>query len=205
MDVNKKDFTGMEWRIDELPDNEKCVDTFPELKNIFLEFLNYKTESLTNDQIIRMIVYCYHRKSPFVEKMDNIIERKTAVFNYLKVKDNKGIYPKDIQAIIKSSDAKTAKLIYQFCKFENSLTYFALVTTTEAYIKMNEKLGDDMEGSKESKDTVDIMIKLQKVEERIDYLADKLFKRDKDLKDFVGSVLIVEGRKKKIFPEDYSD
>jgi len=205
MDVNKKDFTGMEWRIDELPDNEKCVDAFPELKNIFLEFLNYKTESLTNDQIIRMIVYCYHRKSPFVEKMDNIIERKTAVFNYLKVKDNKGIYPKDIQAIIKSSDAKTAKLIYQFCKFENSLTYFALVTTTEAYIKMNEKLGDDMEGSKESKDTVDIMIKLQKVEERIDYLADKLFKRDKDLKDFVGSVLIIEGRKKKLWVEDWAD
>jgi len=95
-------------------------------------------------------------------------------------------------------------MIIQFCKFENSLAYFAFVQTVEAYLSMNTKLGQDLEGAKESKDTADVMIKLDKVEERIDKLADKLFQRDKDLKDFIGSVLVMEGRSKKIVPEDYA-
>jgi hypothetical protein len=205
IELKDKDFASMKWRIDLVPMNDKVRDTLPDVADIFLEFSKFSTTSLSNDILIRFIVFCYHRKSPFVEKIDNIIERKVAVLNYLKVVDNEGKYPDDIQKILKSSDAKTAKMIYQFCKFEDSLTYFALVTTTETYIAMNERLGEEISSAKDSKDTVDVMIKLDKIEERIDKLADKLFKRDKDLKDFIGSVLVMDGRKKKICPEDYAE
>lgn len=204
-DLHEKDFATLKWRIDELPLSKKCVDEFPELKNIFLEFLNYKTETLTTDLLMRLIIFCYDRKSPFTEKIDNIMERKVAVLNYLQVSDKNGQFPKDVQDIVKSSDAKTAKMIYQFCKFQDSLTYFALVTTVETYIQMNEQLGSSMDGAKDNKDTVDVMIKLEKVEERIEKLSAKLFKQDAAMKDFIGSVLVVEGRKRKLVPEDYSE
>lgn len=204
-DLNEKDFQNLKWPLHQLPLSEKCLDSYADLSDIFLEFKNYKTDSLTNDLVVRFIVFCYDRKSPFVEKMENILERKIAVLNYLKVPDKNGQYAEDIQRIIKSNDSKTAKLIYQFCKFQDSLTYFALVTTVEVYISMNEKLGNEMDGAKESKDTADTMIKLEKIEDRIEKLSNKLFKRDADLKDFIGSVLVVEGRKRKIFPEDWSE
>lgn len=205
IEIVENDFSKMKLDIHTLPLDESCQNTYPEIANIFLEWSKYRTESLTNDILIRFIIFCYDRRSPFVEKIENPIERKIAVLNHLKVPAINGVFPDDIQKIVKSLDGKTAKVIYHFCKFQDSLTYFALVTTTETYISLNEKLGEEIGSSKESKDTVDVMIKLQKIEERIDYLSDKLFKRDTDLKDFIGSVLVMEGRKHRLFAEDYSE
>lgn len=205
IELAEKDFLSLKWRVDKVPSTKRVIDEIPELKNIFLEFLKYETESLTTDNLIRFVILCYDRTSPFVEKKDNIVERKVDVLNYIGVKDVKGQFPPDIQKILKSTDSKTAKMVYHYCKMQDSLTYFALVATVETYISMNERLGEEMSSAKDSKDTVDVMIKLDKIEERIDKLSDKLFKRDKDMKDFIGSVLVIEGRKKKILPEDYAD
>ena len=181
------------------------MDKYPELKNQFLEFLNFSTDTLSSDMLIRFIVLCYDRTSPYVQKMENIMERKVAIFNYLKIEEIKGSFPADVQGIIKSADSKVAKIVYQFCKFQDSLTYFALVTTVETYIQMNESLGESMSSARDSKDTADVLVKLDKIEDRIDKLSNKLFKHDTMMKDFIGSVLVVEGRKHKIIPEDVAE
>lgn len=205
VEIVEKDYEKLKWRIDKVPFDKKCIEVYPELGDIFLEFLTLKTDTLSNDMLIRFIIFCYHRNSPYIEKITNPIERKVAVFNYLKIEEKNGAFPSDIQSIVKSISPRVAKMIYQFCKFEDSLTYFALVTTTEVYIQMNEQLGSEMSSAKDSKDTADVLVKLEKIEDRIDKLSSKLFKQDIMLKDFIGSVLVVEGRKKKITAEDWAD
>lgn len=205
VEITEKDYLHLKWRVDTPSDEESCIEKFPELRNIFQEYLSMTTDSLSNDQLIRFIVLCYDRRSPYVEKIDNIMERKVAVLNFLRIPTVGGTFPDDIQSIIKSADSKTAKMVYQFCKFQDSLTYFALVTTVEAYIGMNERLGEEISTAKDSKDTAEVMIKLSKIEERIDTLSDKLFKKDNAMKDFIGSVLVVEGRKKRLIPEDFGE
>ncbi len=204
IDIATKEFEKLKYRVDLVPLSENCCDKIPDLKNIFLEYKGYKTPTLTNDLLVRFIVLTYDQKSPFVEKLNNIKERKVAVLNYLQIQDKDGVFPEDIQDIVKSTDPTTARVVYQYCKFQYSLAYFAFVTTVETYISMNERLGEDISSAKDTKDTADILVKLDKVEERIEKLSDKLFKRDTDLKDFIGSVLVVEGRKKKILPEDWA-
>lgn len=206
LDIADKEFEKMKWNIHNVPLDASCMDKFPEIRKLFMEFpMQFRTESINYEQIIRFIIFCYHRRSPFVEKLENVVERKVAILNYLQVPKKDNEWGQDVQRILKSADNKIAQMVYHFCKFEDSLTYFAYVTTVETYIMMNEKLGDAIDSAKDSKDTADVLVKLDKIEERIEKLADKLFRRDKDMKDHVASIIVLTGRKKKLLPEDYAD
>jgi hypothetical protein len=201
LEITDREFSKLKYAVHSIPLNESCCDRLPDLRNVFLEYPVFGTATLTNDLAIRFIVFCYDRKSPFVEKLDNIMERKREIFSYLKVPTE----PEDIQNIIKSADRELAKVIYHFCKLQDSLTYFALVTTTEAYINMSVRMGDDISSAADSKQTLETLAKLSKVEERIEDLSRKLFQQDVAMKEFIGGVLVAEGRKRKIFSEDWAE
>lgn len=204
MDIEKNDFAKMKWPL-HLLDRKTMWIQYADLKNRFLEYLDIYTPSLTNDDIVLFIVYCYHRYSPFVEKMDNIIERKVAILKYLNIEPKAdGKYAPDIQDILRSNNEVIGKMIIQFVKFENSLTYFAFVQAVETFFAMNTQMAKELSTAKEAKEAGDVIIKLNAVEDRIDKLADKLFQRDRDLKDFLGSLTVIEGRKHKLVPEDYA-
>lgn len=204
LELRDKDWERMKWDIQNLPFTKRCLSEHPELGNRFLEYRDVSTVNLSTDILVRYIVLNYHRFSPFVEKCDNPMERKIHVLHYLKVKDKDGVYPEDVQRVLKNDYEAVGKMIIQFVKFENSLDYFAFTQTMETWFTLNEQLGTYLTSAKDSKDTADIMIKMDKVDERRDSLANKLFQRDKDLKNFIGSVLVEEGRRKnKIVPEDY--
>lgn len=191
-DFKEKDFSVMRWRIDTAP-----AKNYPDLMDRFIEFGGFKTDSLSNDQLIKYIVFCYHRRSPFVEKIENLIERKAEVMNRLKVgTDKDGYFAKDVQDIIRSSDDKVGKMIIQFCKFENSLVYTALIQTQEAYFKLFEQMNAVISDTKESKDVADVLIKLEKIEDRMKKLANELFLQDKEQANFVASTQVVAARAK---------
>lgn len=190
MEFKEKDWLGMKWRVDTSP-----AKNYPDLMDRFIEFGGFKTDTLSADQLIKYIVFCYHRRSPFVEKIENLIERKAEVMNYLKVgTDKDGYFAKDVQDIIRSSDDKVGKMIIQFCKFENSLVYTALIQTQEAYFKLFEQMNAVISDTKESKDVADVLIKLEKIEDRMKKLANELFLQDKEQANFVASTQVVAAR-----------
>lgn len=198
------DFDKMKWQINSLSEKESALEKFPELNNRFLEFAKVKTISLSNDQIVRYIVYCYHRKSPFVEHYENVLERKTMILDFMKIKPGAdGKYQVDIQDIVRSKDENVGRMILQFCKFENSMAWMALVQTQEAYLNLFDQM--EASSSKEAKEVSDVIIKMEQIEKRIDNLSSKLFQQDKYQSDFVASAQLEESRKRKLVPEHYAE
>lgn len=205
IEIKDSDFDKMKWNFNLLSPSSSITKIFPDLGAIFSEYKNIRTDNLTNEQILRYIVLCYHRNSPFYNKIENLMERKREVMNYLKamVLDD-GLYPNDIQLILRSVDATVGKAIVHFCKFENSLLYLAFSQTMEAYLGLLDQFTVKTTSNKESKDIQDMILKMGQVEQRLDSLSIKLFQQDKLQADFVPAFLIEESRKKKVIPEDWA-
>lgn len=199
MELRESELTKMRWRIDKQP-----ASSFKDLMDRFEEFKSSQTVNLSNEQIINYIVWTYHKNSPFVERFENIIERKAEVLKYLGVKPQKdGYFAEDIQKVIKSSDEVVGKMVIQFVRFENSLSYYALVQTLESYCKLLDQLGEEVGSSKEAKETTETIIKMKKVKEAVDELAAEVFRQDAYQADFVAAHQIEQGRKSRIIPEHY--
>ena len=77
MELRESELSKMRWRIDKNP-----ITDYKDLIDRFEEHKNSRTTNLSNELIIKYIVWTYHKNSPFVERFDNIIERKAEVLEW---------------------------------------------------------------------------------------------------------------------------
>lgn len=205
MELKDGDFKKMKWDFSLLSPKTSVTKIFPDLGDMFGEYKEIQTDNFSNEQILRYIILCYHRGSPFYNKIDNVMERKREVMNYLNAPtDSAGLYLVDIQRILRASDPIVGRMIIHFCKFENSLVYLAYTQTMEAYLGMLDQFTAKTTTTKESKDLQETILKMTAIEQRLDSLAVKLFQQDRLQSDFVPAFLVEQSRKRKVIPEDYA-
>lgn len=174
----------MSWRID-LPTEEPFFEAFPELIKRFegIEGVSIKgiqlLESLTNEQLVKFIVYCYHKNSPFVRKITEVKHRKTQALIKTGFNFSKGI-PQDVQDIIACVNVNVADMILKFLIGENNMKFSALMMQTDAYYKFNYQLAyTDVK-------SIQVMTKaINDLGHNIENLAHDVFSGDKDLNNFV--------------------
>jgi predicted ATPase len=193
------DFSKMKYPIDSK--NYKDIES---LHKIFSEF-KYKSEAMSTEQIVKYIVFCYHRYSPFVMNTESLIDRKREILDYIEVKKTKhGYYTDDVQKIIKNQDNDVSRAACLFLRYENNIKYYSFVQTLEAFYSLNDQLAIGASSAKEGKDVADIAIKLEKVEDRLEKLKRELAEGDTALCDHIGSLEKDIEKGIKLFPEDYA-
>ena len=193
------DFSKMKY-----PIHNKCYRDIEELNRVFKDFF-YSTENMNTEAIVKYIVFCYHRLSPFVLGMESLIDRKREILDYLGIKKNKqGYYPDDVQGIIKNLDEYTSKLACLFLRYEKNTKYYSYVQTLEAFYALNDQLAVGAQSTKEGKDVADIAIKLEKVEDRLNKLANELTEQDIALANHIGGLEKDIEKGLRLFPEDYA-
>lgn len=193
------DFSKMKYPIDTKP--YKDIES---LKKVFEQFL-YQTDAMNTEQIVKYIVFCYHKFSPFVINTESLIDRKREILDYIGVKKTKhGYYTDDVQKIIKNQDADVSRAACLFLRYENNIKYYSFVQTLEAFYSLNDQLAIGASSAKEGKDVADIAIKLEKVEDRLEKLKRELAEGDTALCDHIGSLEKDIEKGLKLFPEDYA-
>lgn len=193
------DFSKMKYPIDST--NYKDIEP---LQKIFSEF-HYQTEAMTNEQIVKYIVLCYHKTSPFVMNTESLIDRKREILTHVGVKQTKhGYYTDDVQKIIKNQDADVSRAACLLLRYENNIKYYSFVQTLEAFYSLNDQLSVGATSARDGKDIADIAIKLDKVEDRLEKLRRELSEGDAALCDHIGSLEKDIEKGVKLFPEDYA-
>ena len=192
---NPDDYIPMKWRIDEVPANVRITEKFPDLENIFREYLNdLATDELSADVVMRFIVLCYHKNSPFVRGISNIGQRKVQAW----IKSGANPQSNDVKDISGNINKKVQLAILQFLKFEQDGAYLSLVYRQEAYHRLNIEMSSG--GTKFSAATYK---SLQQMEEDITRLSEKAFSGDTALLNNFATAQIYENRK--LSPEQWAN
>lgn len=190
-----EEYKPMKFRVDEVPLSIRVTDRIPELENIFREYLNdMATDEITIDQLIRYIVYCYHKNSPLVKKISNPGQRKVEAWTQA------GVDPKltDARDISDHKNEKIAEAILQFLVFERDADYLTLTYRKEAYHRLN--LENAKGGQKFS---AAMYNSLRDLESDIERLSNKMTSGDTLLMNHFDAFQVKQNRK--LAPEDYAE
>jgi len=177
------DFIDMRWRIDLLSETENCLTAFPDLgermDGLLLNDLKVLT-SITNDQLVRYIVYAYHRFSPFVRKITDVKHRKNQALIQAGFSFGKDGVPEDIQELISTTNERVADITLRFLQGENSMKFSALMMQVDAYYKYNYELAYT-----DAKQISQLTKAIHALEDSIESLSQEVFFGDTDLNNFV--------------------
>lgn len=199
--MKEEDFKDMNWRIDLLSDDETVFTNFPDLVKRFegIEGISITglsvLQSMTNEQLIKFIVYCYHKNSPFVRKITEVKHRKSQALIQCGCKFTEGM-PEDIEGVINCENQQVADMVLKFLLGENNLKFSALLMQTDAYYKYNYKLAYG-----ENTNIKSLQGAISDIYESIQSLAHDVFSGDRDLANFVAGAGI---RGLVITPEQYA-
>ena len=176
------EFIDMRWRIDTLPVDESCIESFPDLAER-LDGLNLDSlrvlKEVTNDQLIRYIIYAYHKNSPFVRKISDVKHRKNQALSKAGYDFKKGI-TEEIDSILRTENEKVADLTLRFLMGENSMKFAALMMQMDAYYKYNYELA-----YKEVKSIGQHTKAIHELEDSIENLSNDVFSGDAEFNNFV--------------------
>lgn len=183
--MKEEEFSEMQWRLDLITADESIFDLYPDLvkrfdtvEGISLSGINL-LESINNEQLIKFIVYCYHKQSPFVRKITEVKHRKNQALIKVGFAFTTNI-PEDIQSLINCENEKVADMILKFLIGENNLKFSALMMQTDAYYRYNYKLAYGEGGNTKS-----LMQTVGDIYDSIQSLSHDVFSGDRELSNFV--------------------
>ena len=202
--ITDQDFAKMKWNIKLVPPETPITVHFPELHEIFKEYITGKFNftDITTDQIFRYIVYTYHKHSPLL-KEDDLNLRKQMALQLSGIK-NINIDSKGVLDVVSNKDNDVVASIFQFLKFEKDMRYTTLVASVESLYNLNAALIEASQDKNKGRNTGEIISNIQEVEKVIMKYSEEVFRGDTMLADFVAANNILDQRKK-ITPEQYAN
>lgn len=173
----------MRWRIDQLSAGEDCLDKFPDLEERWGEEFQLRNimvlQNLSNDQLVRYLIYAYHKQSPFVRKITDVKHRKNQALIQAGFDFKNGI-PEDIQAVMNGENETVADMILKFLMGENSMKFSALMMQMDAYYRYNFQLAYGNVSNIKSHNAA-----IRELDESIEQLSQEVFSGDTELNNFV--------------------
>lgn len=180
--MKPEDFLDMKWRIDLLSADEDCLEKYPDLAER-LDGFNLQSlkvlETITNEQLVRYIIYAYHKNSPFVRKITDVKHRKNQALMQAGYNFKDGI-TEDAQEVLNSTNEKVSDITLRFLMGENSMKFSALMMQMDAYYKYNYELAYGKVTNIKSHTAA-----IHELEDSIENLSHDVFSGDAELNNFV--------------------
>lgn len=180
--MREDDFIDMKWRIDLLGAEDDCLDRFPDLDERMHGFMLHDLkvmQNLTNEQLMRYLIYAYHKNSPFVRKITDVKHRKNQALIRAGFNFSDGI-PEDVKLMLDCKDEKVSDMTLRFLMGENSMKFSALMMQMDAYYKYNYELA-----YKDVKSIGQFTKAIHELEDSIEGLSQDVFSGDVELNNFV--------------------
>lgn len=203
MSVTAFDFTGMKWNLYGIPKTIPITQEFPELKEIFQEWLDEAKHGLgylTKDQVIRYIIFTYHKQSPLIKKVVDIMMRKKAALQLAGVEQ---LDHEEVVEMVGNENRYVTEAIITFLKFERDIDYMALTMQIEAYYSWNKAIMEDTNKTTDLKNRTVVFKTIKELKTNIDDLSESVFRGDTTLANHMAVSQVLEARKL-ITPEQYA-
>lgn len=184
------------------------VDDVPgERDNPALEWTKY----FTKEQLMKYVVFCYHKSSPLISSIEEIKKRKIQALTLAGVDVNKVQENPDAKLILAnillSRHEFTTRLTLHFLKHENNLLWSEYVQLQdileEATYEMNNAESGDLSALAMQEKKSKLYSIIQKYRSDLKTIAEHLMQQDTELQSFMSSHVIEFERTRLITPEDF--
>lgn len=213
MNYERSEFKDLKYNVMDVDVSRDIsnIAEYKDLKNIFIGISHNLPKGLSENKIIRFIVLAYDKNSPLVKKeLVDVIERKKQAM-YLsgyKVGDN-GMFKEPILEVIAGEVEEVNHMALRYLKMQNNLDFMTMIHYIESHSQILSSLNKSSEEEEEdalaiSDKKIKVIDKIAKVRDTIESLADKVFQKDVDLYNFVGSFELKEKNQYKITPEEWA-
>lgn len=205
------DFSKMKWRLRE-HQPEDLFRMYPDLEQIYYEvkmLAQPKHDGLTPQELMALMVWVYHIKSPLVHE-PSMHKRRTQALGLIgyviETQDDLARFNHLAQYIV-GANSFANRLSVHFCKFEEVYDWLELCQLQDmlddiALSAKEEQSGTEKKSANEIlKVKVDIYRNAEPIRKRVQELSQKIFRNDVDLLNYASSHVILEQRKPLISPE----
>ena len=192
MNFEKSDFTKLRVNVVSMDSDRNCLKENEWLGKVFHQFADDDElnglKGITLNLLVRGLVLCYDPNSPLVLRIQDTKQRKIEAFKLLNVKTYKdGRFSEDVDKVILGKNAKFNRMVLQFLKAIDSLSYVSMTYYLESYYDLLAQLQ-----SQEGKDLAQILILIEKIETQVKKKSKEFFMNDENLVNYVASDKIYE-------------
>lgn len=190
------DFSKLKW--DVAKPNE-LFKKHPELKIAILKHIRDSECGFSTITLARYIILTYAKKSPFVEREDNILKRKKDVCRFLNI----NLEEEQAKKLVNGKYIEVCKAIIGFLQLEESDDWLTLIANQEIASSIQANL---LSGTEEDeKKRVETLFKLNKeILPEITRLKTIVFAKDQEVSNKLGTFL-QEEEARRVYPEDFKD
>jgi hypothetical protein len=192
MSYDSKDFSKMRVDVVNMYLEKNILKENDWLAKIFHPFADdselNSLKGITINLMVRAICLCYDPNSPLVVRIQDVKQRKIEAFKLLNVKtykDNR--FSEDVDNLILGKNGKFNRMVLQFLKAIDSLSYVSMTYYLESYYDLLAQLQ-----SQEGKDLAQILILIEKIETQVKKKSKEFFMNDENLVNYVASDKIYE-------------
>jgi len=180
----------MKWNIKDCT-GQVCKE-FPDLHNIFYEFEQEEFQGIvTFDKIVRYIIFCYHKDSPFIKRQLEVgVRKERSLIEAGFTKE----FPSEVLAILNNDNEVVVKMICQFLKFEKNMRYANLMFMYESYWNTTVAVGLYRTQMKDAATATKLTNEMTDLMNKIENEADKVFCGDIQLAEKVSANQVLEKR-----------
>lgn len=145
------DFSTLKYRIDNIPEGEKCIKHFPELMELAHIFDNSSDlpDDVTPDKVLRYLIYMYDPKTPLRTHIPDLKKRKTTALQLINVEaDENGEISDGFNELCSLNRSWSIQRFVHFCMLHDTGNMLIAETNNEVMAKMSEKLLLDVAGGR---------------------------------------------------------
>lgn len=189
---NNADFKKMKVDVFGMDRERNCLKESDWLAKVFHQFIDdadlNALKGVTMNIMVRSIVLCYDPNSPLVIRIQDIKQRKVEAFQLLNTKTYKdGRFSEDVDGIIIGKNEKYNRMVLQYLKAVDSMSYTSMSYFTESYYDLLAQLQ-----TQDAKERAQTMVLIEKIEAQAKRKAKEFFSGDEKLIDYVASENIYE-------------
>lgn len=131
-EFKESDFDGLMFPVHRADNSIDFRDQFAEFK-LYPEFSVKIPSELDRNNLIKYIVFCYDKSSPFRKKYKNLMERKLHAAMEAGFEMTDGEFSKEVEMVVDCTSPNINSMIIAYCRLHNSMTYRHLVLVEQLY------------------------------------------------------------------------
>lgn len=147
------DFSSLKYRIDLIPEGEKCIKHFPELMELAHLFDNSSDlpPDVTPDKVLRYLIYMYDPNTPLRTHISDLRKRKSTALQLINVAtDENGEVSNGYNELCLLNSTWATQRFIHFCLLHDSGNFLIAETNHEIMARLSEKLLSDASTGKAS-------------------------------------------------------
>lgn len=199
------DFSSLKYRIDLIPEDEKCITRFPELMELAHVFDNSSDlpPDVTADKVLRYLVYMYDPKTPLSIQIPDLKKRKSMALKLINIDTNDaGEVSQGYNELCCLNATWAIQRFVHFCMLHDTGNLLIAQTNFEVMHQLTEKLLLDVKQQKAT-DLKILRNEIDEARQAFEQALDRMLVNETNMKNIDYVKFTIRQNTLGIRPEEY--